>query len=84
MRIGSNMPPVRTVEQDEERVAQLLENALLAGCCYSMVGKKQSSALERLQQRAAIPLLVASDIERGVGQQVKASRYFRMPWRSRS
>ena len=31
VRIGSNMPPVRTVEQDEERVARLLEECPVGG-----------------------------------------------------
>ena len=31
VRIGSNMPPVRTVEEDEERIAELLRNCPVGG-----------------------------------------------------
>jgi beta-N-acetylhexosaminidase len=31
VRVGSNMPPVRTVEQDEERVLRLLEECPVGG-----------------------------------------------------
>ena len=31
VRIGSNLPPVRTVEEDEERVARLLEECPIGG-----------------------------------------------------
>jgi beta-glucosidase-like glycosyl hydrolase len=39
-------------------------------------GPDTKRVLERLQKRSAIPLLVASDIERGVGQQVKGYTLF--------
>ncbi|HEX4412216.1 MAG TPA: glycoside hydrolase family 3 protein, partial [Lacipirellulaceae bacterium] len=76
VRIGSNMPPVRRVEQDEERVAKLLAECPFGGLLLFNGGDDTKHALDRLQQRAAIPLLVASDIERGVGQQVKGFTLF--------
>src|SRR3954465_7094832 len=76
VRIGSNMPPVRTVEQDQQRVEKLLDDCPFGGLLFFNGGEDTRQALDRLQQRAAIPLLVASDIERGVGQQVKGLTLF--------
>jgi beta-glucosidase-like glycosyl hydrolase len=76
VRIGSNLPPIRTVEQDEERIARLLERCPVGGLLLFNGGQETKPALERLQQRSAVPLLVASDIERGVGQQVKGYTLF--------
>jgi beta-glucosidase-like glycosyl hydrolase len=76
VRIGSNMPPVRTVEQDQQRVEELLDECPFGGLLLFNGGEDTKQALDRLQQRAAIPLLVASDIERGVGQQVKGLTLF--------
>lgn len=76
VRIGSNMPPVRTVGQDEQRIAQLLAECPFGGLLLFNGGNDTQQTLDRLQQRAAIPLLVASDIERGVGQQVKGFTLF--------
>lgn len=76
VRIGSNLPPIRIVEQDEERVARLLVECPVGGLLLFNGGPETKPALARLQQRSAVPLLVASDIERGVGQQVKGYTLF--------
>lgn len=76
VRIGSNLPPVRTVEQDEERIARLLDDCPVGGLLLFNGGPDTKHVLERLQQRSQTPLLVASDIERGVGQQVKGYTLF--------
>jgi beta-glucosidase-like glycosyl hydrolase len=76
VRIGSNMQPPRTVEQDEELVAHLLEECCFGGLALFNGGPETRPVLDRLQQRAAVPLLVGSDIERGVGQQVKGYTLF--------
>ncbi len=76
VRIGSNMPPVRTAEADEQRVSQLLDECPFGGLLLFNGDLETRHALDRLQQRAAVPLLVASDIERGVGQQVKGFTLF--------
>src|SRR6478735_329236 len=76
VRVGSNMPPVRTVEQDEERVAKLLENCPIGGLLLFNGGPDAKKSLERLQAAAPIPMLVGSDIERGVGQQVRGYTVF--------
>jgi beta-N-acetylhexosaminidase len=75
-RIGSNMPPVRTVEQDEKRVAHLLEECPIGGLLLFNGGPDTKNTLERLQGVSSIPLLVGSDIERGVGQQVRGYTVF--------
>jgi beta-glucosidase-like glycosyl hydrolase len=76
VRIGSNMPPVRTVEQDVERVGLLLEECPMGGLLLFNGGPDTSKTLDRLQAASAVPLLVGSDIERGVGQQVRGCTIF--------
>src|SRR4051812_9885231 len=76
VRIGSNMPPVRIAEADELRVAQLLEECPFGGLLLFNGGTDTRQTLDRLQQRVAVPLLIAADIERGVGQQVKGFTLF--------
>ena len=70
VRIGSHMPPVRTVEEDEARIARLLDDCPVGGLVLFNGGPQTAAALARLQAASEIPLLVASDIERSVGQQV--------------
>jgi len=76
VRIGSNLPPARTAEQDEDRVAKLLDECPVGGLLLFNGGPETKQTLERLQKLSTIPLLVASDIERGVGQQVKGYTLF--------
>lgn len=76
VRIGSNMPPVRIVEQDEERVARLLEECPVGGLLMFNGGPNAAEAVARLQAASRVPLLVGSDIERGVGQQVRGLTLF--------
>ncbi len=70
VRLGSNMPPPRTVEEDEEPVARLLAECCFGGLVLFNGGPATRQVLNRLQRQAKVPLLVGSDIERGVGQQV--------------
>jgi beta-glucosidase-like glycosyl hydrolase len=76
VRVGSNMSPVRTVGQDEERVAQLLKECPVGGLLLFNGGLEAKKSLERLQATSSIPMLVGSDIERGVGQQVRGFTVF--------
>src|SRR3954468_11942144 len=76
VRIGSNMPPVRVAEADELRVAQLLDECPFGGLLLFNGGAETKQAIDRLQQRVAVPLLIGSDIERGVGQQIKGFTLF--------
>ena len=76
-RIGSNMPPPVTVEEDAARVEALLARCPLGGLVlFNGQGAQTAQILARLQTRSAYPLLVASDIERGVGQQVRGATVF--------
>lgn len=76
VRIGSNVPPVRTAEQDEERIARLLDQCCVGGLALFNGGTMTREVLDRLQARAKVPLLIGADIERGVGQQVKGYTLF--------
>ena len=76
VRIGSNLPPVRIVEQDEERIARLIEECPIGGLLLFNGGPETKKSLARLQAVANVPMLVASDVERGVGQQVKGYTLF--------
>jgi beta-glucosidase-like glycosyl hydrolase len=70
VRIGSNMPPPRIVEQDEEHIAAFLEKYPIGGLVLFNGGPRTKETLTRLQSISKTPLLVGSDVERGVGQQV--------------
>ena len=77
VRIGSNLPPVSTVEEDADRVADLLTQYPLGGLLL-FNGQRDHTArtLERIQQAAKYPLLIGADIERGVGQQIRGYTLF--------
>lgn len=77
VRIGSNMAPARMVEEDEERIARLMETCQVGGLVLFNGGPGTKATLARLQGASRVPILVASDIERGVGQQVRG--YSRFP-----
>lgn len=76
VRIGSNLPPICRVEEDADRVARQLEECPVGGLLLFNGGPQTKATLDRLQAAAKIPLLVGSDIERGVGQQVKGYTLF--------
>jgi beta-glucosidase-like glycosyl hydrolase len=67
---------VKRVEEDEERIRQLLDECPVGGLLLFNGGPDTKAALERLQAASRISLLVGSDIERGVGQQVKGYTLF--------
>jgi beta-N-acetylhexosaminidase len=77
VRIGSNLPPVRTVEEDVDRVAELLTKVPLGGLLvFNGQCDQTSETLQRLQSISRIPLLVGADIERGIGQQLRGYTLF--------
>lgn len=77
IRIGSNLPPILRAHEDEERVARLLGECPVGGLLlFNGVGSHLRESLDRLQAASPTPLLVASDIERGVGQQVAGLTVF--------
>ncbi|MAT68655.1 MAG: hypothetical protein CMJ58_03950 [Planctomycetaceae bacterium] len=72
VRIGSNMPPVRTADEDEQRVIDLLAECPLGGLVlFNGLHPTSGATLARVQAASRIPLLVGSDIERGYGQQFR-------------
>jgi beta-glucosidase-like glycosyl hydrolase len=77
VRIGSNLPPVRTVEEDETRVAELLDACSLGGLIlFNGSYASTPQTIARLQQRSRYPLLVSADLERGTGQQLRGYPLF--------
>ncbi len=77
VRIGSNLPPVRTVEQDADRIAQLLSEVPIGGLIL-FNGRRDTtpSTIERLQSLSEIPILISADNERGIGQQLHGPELF--------
>jgi beta-glucosidase-like glycosyl hydrolase len=77
VRIGSNLPPVKTVEEDEARVAELLKSCPLGGLIvFNGSYAATPATLVRLQRESRYPLLVSSDLERGAGQQLRGYPLF--------
>ena len=77
VRIGSNLPPVVVVDDDEARIEKLLGECPIGGLLLfngTRVGTPET--LKRLQARSKYPLLVGSDIERGSGQQLRGYTLF--------
>ena len=77
IRIGSNLPPVRTVADDEERVADALRRWPLGGLLvFNADWPALRGVLGRLQAISAKPLIVTADLERGAGQQIRGLARF--------
>jgi beta-glucosidase-like glycosyl hydrolase len=71
------LTPVRTVEEEEERVAQLLDQCPLGGLIlFNGTYASTPHTLARLQATSRYPLLVSADLERGVGQQLRGYPLF--------
>jgi len=76
-RLGSNMPPPVTVAEDAKRMAALLERCPVGGLMlFNGDVRDTPSILSRLQAKSRFPLLVATDMERGVGQQISGATVF--------
>jgi len=76
-RIGSNMMPTISVEDDAARIERLMDDYPVGGLCLFNGDRIQTpQTLARLQSRSAFPLLVATDMERGLGQQLKGATVF--------
>ncbi|MCC6493077.1 MAG: hypothetical protein IT424_08645 [Pirellulales bacterium] len=72
VRLGSDMPPKRTAEEDEQRIAALLEQCPVGGLVlFNGTSDQTPATLERLQRLSRAPLLIAADLERGAGQQLR-------------
>jgi beta-N-acetylhexosaminidase len=76
-RIGSNMPPPVRVSEDFDRVEELLSRCPVGGLMmFNGSLPEMPEALSRLQRNSRVPLLVATDMERGLGQQVRGATVF--------
>ena len=77
VRLGSNMTPPVTASDDTDRVADLLDRYPFGGLLlFNGRFPNIADRLADLQAHSRYPLLVASDIERGVGQQVEGGTVF--------
>ncbi len=77
VRLGSNLPPILRAHENEARVTKLLEDCPIGGLLlFNGVWPEVRASLDRLQGASPVPLVVASDIERGVGQQVAGLTLF--------
>ncbi len=77
VRCGSNLPPIRFAHEDEARVGEYVDAGLIGGVLlFNGVWPATAEALQRLKARSAWPLLVASDLERGAGQQMRGLSIF--------
>ena len=76
-RIGSNLPPPVTVEEDVSRVEGLLERCPLGGLVLFNGDRDVTpKTLARLQAQSPYPLLVTADMERGAGQALRGATVF--------
>ncbi|MCA9239920.1 MAG: hypothetical protein KDA37_06965, partial [Planctomycetales bacterium] len=77
VRIGSNLPPIVGASDDESRVLALLSQCPVGGLLlFNAAWPEVAESLERLQNASQIPLLIAADLERGAGQQIKGLTVF--------
>jgi len=72
VRLGSDIPPVRTADDDAPRVADLLAACTVGGLLV-FNGRHATTphTLASLQSVSRVPLLVMADVERGYGQQLR-------------
>jgi len=76
-RLGSNLPPTRTAEDDIERVEELLGRCPVGGLIFfNSHWPDARESLARAQSASPYPLLVGADIERGIGQEVRGATQF--------
>lgn len=71
------MPPPVTMREDAARVEALLERCSLGGLIlFNGEVPETPEVLARLQAKSPYPLLIAADMERGVGQQIRGATVF--------
>ena len=77
LRIGSNLPPTRTVSEDADALAARIDATPVGGLClFNGDSEGTSRTLCQLQRRAKYPLLIGTDMERGIGQQIRGLTSF--------
>ncbi len=71
VRLGNNLPPAVTASEQEAEVAALLDRYAIGGLIlFNGRWPDTRDTLTRLQARSERGLIVATDMERGLGQQV--------------
>ncbi|MDA1029310.1 MAG: hypothetical protein O3B41_09700 [Bacteroidetes bacterium] len=76
-RLGSNMNPSISVEDDAARIEKLLDTYPIGGLCLFNGDRiRTPQTLTRLQSRSKFPLLIGTDMERGLGQQLRGATVF--------
>lgn len=77
VRLGSNMKPPRRAEEDAPGVLDLVRRYPIGGVIlFNGTWPETRATLARLQREARRPLLVMTDMERGLGQQVRGATTF--------
>lgn len=77
VRMGSHLSPSRTATDDYDRIAALAARYPIGGVLlFNAAWPQCADTLAALHDSASAPLLVGSDIERGVGQQVDGATRF--------
>ncbi len=77
VRLGSNMTPPVTASDDAARVADLLARYPFGGLLlFNGHFPATADRLAALQAQSVYPMLVASDMERGAGQQMEGATVF--------
>ncbi|TDI76616.1 MAG: nicotinate (nicotinamide) nucleotide adenylyltransferase [Bacteroidetes bacterium] len=76
-RIGSYLNPERSADADATDYIDLLDQYAFGGfVLFNGSTRTTPNSLRRLQNAARFPLLIAADMERGVGQQLKGASVF--------
>lgn len=71
------MMPTISVEDDAARIEELMDDFPIGGLCLFNGDRiRTPQTLTRLQSRASFPLLIATDMERGLGQQLTGATVF--------
>lgn len=77
VRLGNNLPPPRRAEDDAAGVRALIERYPIAGLIlFNGRWPETRQTLSALQSLAQRPLLVVTDMERGLGQQAHGATLF--------
>ncbi|MEO0557320.1 MAG: glycoside hydrolase family 3 N-terminal domain-containing protein [Bacteroidota bacterium] len=77
VRMGSNMSPPRYAAEDADRIAAMLDRHPLGGVLmFNGRWPDTRDALIRLQSHSDHGLLVTTDMERGLGQQVRGGTIY--------
>lgn len=71
------MSPSISVEEDAERIENLMRDYRIGGLCLFNGDRiRTPQTLTRLQSLARFPLLIGTDMERGLGQQLRGATLF--------